>query len=346
MLGLVGLGRWGRNLGRNFRRLGALVAVCDHHHPILKEFQFNEPGLRCYTDYEQLLADSEVTAIAIATGASTHYSLSRICLEQGKDVFCEKPFCLSLAEAIKLHELAVEKKRVLMVGHLLHYHSAIIELKRLVQAGALGEIFQITSNRLNLGILGMEGGALWDLAPHDISVILALLHPQTPVRVRGIGNGYFDPDAVELGMVALEFSGGAQANVHFSWLHPYKDHRLTVMGSEGIAVFDDTAPLDRKLQLYRSPFRRDSTGKVVALSVEPHYPSLSGTEPLYSECSHFLECCASRHAPITDSAEATRVTRVIAAGVHSMHQGGKTVTLEDACFFEKDLDIRLSAIPL
>lgn len=345
MVGLIGVGRWGRNLARNFRELGALTALCDHHPATLRDLERESRDVRLYRCPFELIRDPDIRAVAIATRADSHFALAKAAIESGKDVYCEKPLCLNLTQARELYRLSADLGRILMVGHLLHYHSAIQELKRLLSNGDLGRVLYVNSNRLNLGVIGMEGSALWDLAPHDISIILSLFSGKRLATVRCFGGAFIDHNALDLGVLSLDFGDGTGAHVHFSWLHPYKDHRLTVIGSEGMAVFDDLAPWERKLQLYHGPVGRDADGKAVAVLRDPHFVQLPIVEPLKQECAHFLECCRSRCAPLTDGAEALGVLSVLTAAHESLEQEGERVAF-DYDFFEKNLDFRASAVPL
>jgi UDP-2-acetamido-3-amino-2,3-dideoxy-glucuronate N-acetyltransferase len=336
VLGLIGVGRWGKNLARNFRQLGSLVAVCDQLPEAFRELHA-PAGLHFYTHHQDLLADPEVTAVAIATRPGSHYAMTAAALSCDKDVFCEKPLCLSALQARQLQQLAIERGKILMVGHLLHYHPAIQRLKELLAEGVIGKIIHISATRLHMGGSDNETSALWDLAPHDVSIVLSLIAPLLPRAVQCLGQASGEAQMGDRGVLALEFEGGLQALIHFSSLHPYKDHRLTVCGTEATVVFDETLAHDRQLQLYP---RGDRSCLLPARAL-----FVESVEPLFRECSHFLECCRSRRPPLTEVAEAIRVLDVLEAAQMSLREGRAATSL-DVLLSQKELDISLPIGPL
>ena len=250
-LALIGAGYWGKNLARNLHLLGALHTICDSAQATLDTFAADYRGVQKSTNFGDVLSNQAVTQVAIAAPAALHYRLAKEALRAGKDVFVEKPLCLDLAEARALVALAEKKQRVLMVGHLLQHHPLVQELHMLLARGELGKLQYITSNRLNLGKIRREENALWSFAPHDISVILSLAGSQLPQTVRCMGGEYLNNDVADTTLTFLRFAGGIRAHVYVSWLNPIKEQKLTVVGSSGIAVFDDTRPWNEKLVLYR-----------------------------------------------------------------------------------------------
>src|SRR5580704_16288113 len=244
---VLGSGYWGKNLVRTFSELGALRWVCD-----TREEALGEVGARFQvkttTRLEEVLGDKEVTAVAIAAPAAMHYDLARECMLAGKDVYVEKPMALKAHEGHELAELANRRERVLMVGHILEYHPAILELKRMIREGELGKIQYIYSSRLNLGKLRTEENILWSFAPHDISVIVKMLS-ETPIMAAAQGGSYLNPPIVDTTLSTLEFSSGVKAHIFVSWLHPFKEQKLCVIGSQKMAVFDDLEP-EKKLIVY------------------------------------------------------------------------------------------------
>jgi len=246
---VVGTGYWGRNLVRNFHQLGALAAICDSNPDVLSHFTQQYPTVRPYQTYTDVLRNDVISAVAIATPAETHYVLVKEALLADKDVFVEKPLCLDLAQADELIALAHERSRVLMVGHLLRYHPAFTKLQELVESGELGRIYYIYSHRLNLGKIRREENILWSFAPHDVSAILALAG-EMPETVVSRGGNYLHAHIADVTLSALEFNSGLRAHVFVSWLHPYKEQRLVVVGDRQMAVFNDVAPWDEKLLLY------------------------------------------------------------------------------------------------
>jgi UDP-2-acetamido-3-amino-2,3-dideoxy-glucuronate N-acetyltransferase len=320
---VIGCGYWGRNLVRNFHELGALVAVCDVSESNVSEMS-QIYGVPFSTDYQSILAMQEVQAVVIAAPAAQHYALAKSALLAGKDVFVEKPLALQIEEGVDLVELARHHRRILMVGHLLHYHPAIAEIRRMIQQGELGRIEYISSSRLNLGKLRTEEDILWSFAPHDISAILHLLD-ENPVGVAAQGAGYLNHEISDVTLTILDFHSGVKAHVFVSWLHPFKEQKLVVVGDRKMVVFDDTHP-QNKLVVY--PHRIDWLNRVpVARKADGQVVELDKSEPLKVECAHFLECVGSRKQPNTDGENGVRVLRVLHAASKSVKEHGQRVSL-------------------
>ncbi|MDA8326923.1 MAG: Gfo/Idh/MocA family oxidoreductase, partial [Nitrospiraceae bacterium] len=240
-IGLVGLGYWGKNILRNLYELGVLHTACDADAGTLKERKEKFPDAGYTSSFKSLLDNPEIKGIAVVTPAATHYETVKSALKAGKDVFVEKPLALTVKEGEELVRLAREAGRVLMVGHILQYHPAVIKLKELVSAGELGKMQYIYSNRLNIGKLRTEENILWSFAPHDISVILMLLGQEGPVDVKAFGGDYLNKGIYDTTLTALEFSNGVIGHIFVSWLHPFKEQKLVVVGSKAMAVFDDVS---------------------------------------------------------------------------------------------------------
>jgi UDP-2-acetamido-3-amino-2,3-dideoxy-glucuronate N-acetyltransferase len=329
-LALIGAGQWGRNLARSFDALGALRAVCDTSAEARAVVAAQYPQLHVTASYAELLADPRVTKVAIATPASQRFELVEAALEAGKDVYVEKPLCLRLDHARALVELAESLGRTLMVGHLLQFHPLVIKLRELAAAGELGKILTITSNRLNLGRFRTEENALWSFAPHDVSVILSLLGDRLPESVRCVGSAYLSRDVADSTLTVMRFAGGALAQIYVSWLNPFKEQRLTIVGTSGMAVFDDTKPWSDKLVLYRNYLSWQRGHEPVPLKVEGESVSEVESEPLLGECQHFLSACQERLRPRTDGREAVRVLQVLDMAQRSLEAGGDAVELARA----------------
>lgn len=322
-IAVVGTGYWGKNLVRNFNNLGALHSVCDTNPDTLHSFLAQYPGVKGFASFAQLLDDPDVRGIALATPAPTHANLAKQILLAGKDVYVEKPLCLSEAEGVELNSLARAHQRVLMVGHLLWYHPVVLKLKELVDAGELGQLRYIYSNRLNMGLLRREENVLWSFAPHDISVVLGLAG-EIPESVRAQGGNFLHQNNADTTVTLLNFASGIRAHIFVSWLHPFKEQKLVVVGDKQMAVFDDTAPWDEKLQLY--PHSVDWKGHVpVANKAEGQLVQVPQDEPLRAECAHFLDCIDSRQTPRTDGEEGLRVLNILNACQASMDQEKKIV---------------------
>jgi UDP-2-acetamido-3-amino-2,3-dideoxy-glucuronate N-acetyltransferase len=304
----IGAGYWGKNLVRNFNDLGALDSVCEIDARQREAVKASYPRVRVARSADQILSDPAITAVAIATPAENHGEMVRLALSAGKDVFVEKPLCLSVEEGEELSALAARKQLILMVGHLLWYHPAILKLKEKIDEGALGRILYIYSNRLNLGKIRREENILWSFAPHDISVILGLVG-EMPDSVEAQGGNYLHDRITDVTVSCLSFPSGIKAHLFVSWLHPFKEQKLVVVGDRQMAVFDDRNE-SHKLVLYPHSIQWKNCKPVA--SQAKGYPVLhEPVEPLRAECLHFLECVRTRLAPRTDAREGLRVLTVL-----------------------------------
>ncbi|WP_022663470.1 Gfo/Idh/MocA family oxidoreductase [Paucidesulfovibrio longus] len=308
-IAVIGSGYWGKNLVRNHHALGSLRSICDSNEAVLKLFQEQYPGVRTCSSLTDVLGDDAVRGVVISTPAPSHFDIVREVLLAGKHVYVEKPFVLDEDEGRELIALAREKGLCLMVGHLLHYHPAFQELKRLVRGGELGKINYIYSNRLNLGKIRREENILWSFAPHDISMILALTG-EMPDAVKAEGGSWLHSRIADVTTTHLSFPSGIKAHIFVSWLHPFKEQRLVVVGEKQMAVFDDTLPWAEKLQLY--PHCIDWKDNVpTPCKANPVRVDLPESEPLRRECEHFLECIRENKRPVTDGEEGLRVLEVL-----------------------------------
>jgi UDP-2-acetamido-3-amino-2,3-dideoxy-glucuronate N-acetyltransferase len=307
-VGCIGAGYWGKNLLRNFNDLKALSWICELDSAVRNEVALRYPLTRVTDQVEGLLADVELSAVAIATPAETHGDLVRRALIAGKDVFVEKPLCLSIEEGEELVRLASETGRILMVGHLLWYHPAILKLKSLVEEGELGRIRYIYSNRLNLGKIRREENILWSFAPHDVSVILGLVG-EMPDSVQAQGGNYLHDGIADVTVSTLSFPSGVKAHIFVSWLHPFKEQKLIVVGDRKMAVFDDVES-ERKLVLYPHSINWKNHTPVVD-KAEGQPISFERVEPLRAECTHFLQCIETRQKARTEGKEGLRVLSVL-----------------------------------
>jgi predicted dehydrogenase/acetyltransferase-like isoleucine patch superfamily enzyme len=313
-VGLVGAGQWGKHLARNFADLGALASISDLS-PARAQETASAVGVPV-RPWADVLADPECQAVAIAAPAVDHARLASAALRAGKHVFVEKPLALDPHEGEQVVGEAERRGLTLMVGHLLHYHPAFLRLSELVADGTLGRLQYLYSTRLNLGRFRREENILWSFAPHDISMILALVGEE-PASVQATGSSYLHPDIPDVTITNLSFPNGVRGHVFVSWLHPYKEQRLVVVGSEAMAVFDDGQPWSGKLVLYRHRVDwRD--GAPHPLRADAEAVPLEEAEPLRSECEHFLSAVASGARPRTDGREALGVLRVLSAAQRSM----------------------------
>ena len=323
-VGLAGMGYWGRNLARNLHQMGHLAAVCDPSGKAQKEAKAAYKGVKTTGRFADLLADAKIKAVAIAAPAADHYALAKAALGAGKDVFVEKPLALRVPEAEELVALAKRRKRVLMVGHILEYHPAVRKLAELVQAGELGDIHYVYSNRLNLGKVRQEENILWSFAPHDISVILLLVGAM-PEWASTSGQHYLQHEIADVTMTCLAFPGKPRAHIFVSWLHPFKEQKLVVVGSRKMAVFDDVVK-EGKLKLFDKGIEWRNGLPVTRQTSEStlFFPEV---EPLREELAHFVECVRSRKRPVTDGENGLRVLRVLDACQRSIEGGGHPVRL-------------------
>jgi UDP-2-acetamido-3-amino-2,3-dideoxy-glucuronate N-acetyltransferase len=324
-LAVIGAGYWGVNLIRVFSQLGVLRTVCDFSPERLQQLAERYPNVRMETGLDAVLGDPAVDGVVISTPAETHYPIAKQAILAGKDVYVEKPLTLHCHEAEDLTALADAHQRILMVGHLLEFHPAITQLQKLIEAGELGRIEYIYSNRLNMGKVRREENALWSFAPHDISVILLLLK-QMPIQVAAAGGTYLQPNVADVTVSTMLFDRGVRAHIFVSWLHPYKEQKLVVVGEHHMAVFDDVRKTE-KLQLYDKKIDLVNgqfiAGKPAARTIE--FPP---DEPLLLECQHFLDCIETRRRPKTDGNDGWRVLKVLEASQRSLNMNGEPVQLE------------------
>lgn len=304
----IGCGHWGKNLTRNFAQIGALGALVDGN-PDTAARLSSEHGVPART-LDEVLADPEIGGISIATPAETHAPLAAKALQAGKHVYVEKPLALSAADCRQMIARAQTAGRVLMVGHLLQYHPVFAALRDLSEAGELGALRYVYSNRLSLGKFRIEEDVMWSFAPHDISMILALA--RAPVTdVRAVGTSFVTPGIADMATLTLGFDSGMKSHAFTSWAHPFKEQRLVAVGATGMAVFEDSQPdWDRKLAVYRHKI--DTAGPVpVPTKAEPDYVAVAKGEPLRTECEAFVEAVRTGKAPRTDGAEGLAVIDVL-----------------------------------
>ncbi|MBX9805943.1 MAG: Gfo/Idh/MocA family oxidoreductase [Alphaproteobacteria bacterium] len=313
-ISVIGCGYWGRNLVRNFAELGALHSVCDANQELADKAAqtYEVPAL----SLEDVLK-SDCDGVVIAAPAAQHYDLTKRALKAGKHVFVEKPLSLKIEEAENLCDLSIEGNRKLMVGHLLQYHPAFLELKQLINKGNLGRLQYIYSNRLNLGKFRNEENILWSFAPHDISMILSLAG-DLPESVYATGACHLNPRIHDVTTTHMSFKNGIQAHIFVSWLHPYKEQKLVVVGDRGMAVFDDGLPWGEKLKLYPHQVTWVDGLPQPEKADMLHVP-LEVAEPLKLECQHFIDCIQNNQTPRTDGREGLRVLQVLDSAQQSLH---------------------------
>lgn len=307
-IAIAGIGYWGKNIFRNLQELDVLGACCEANPKTLAELKKQFPDLNCADSFDKILNDDKVKAVVISTPASTHYELVKKTLLADKDVFVEKPLALHIHEGEELVRLADEKNKILMVGHILQYHPAVIKLKELISQGALGKIQYLYSNRLNIGKLRTEEDILWSFAPHDISVMLMLVGEE-PIRISAFGGDYLNRGIYDTTLTCLDFNNGIKGHIFVSWLHPYKEQKLIVVGSEAMAVFDDLS--EEKLFLYHHKIEWIEGRIPVAHKASYKAVDIDKGEPLRKELEHFINCVKERISPLTDAKEGLRVLKII-----------------------------------
>jgi UDP-2-acetamido-3-amino-2,3-dideoxy-glucuronate N-acetyltransferase len=325
-IAVIGSGYWGKNLVRNFYQIGALKWICDQDEATLKCFKKKYQKVKLTTAVSEILLDTSTKGIVIATPAETHFDLALKSLEANKHVYIEKPLVLDEHDGQILIDLAEERNRILMVGHLLQYHPAFMKLKELVHSGELGRINYIYSNRLNLGKIRREENILWSFAPHDISMILSLTG-EMPESVMATGGNYLHQKITDVTTTYLEFPSGIRSHIFVSWLHPFKEQKLVVIGNKKMAVFNDIKSWDQKLFVYPHEIKWENNIPIPAKS-EPEKIVLPESEPLRLECEQFIESIRTMTPPRTDGNEGVRVLRVLNASQSSLNQFGKKIMLD------------------
>ena len=330
-IAVVGAGAWGKNHIRVFSEIPnvRLKYICDQDASKLSSLEKAYPQSKTVKGLSPILLDPEVRGVVVASSAVSHYSLSKDILLADKDVLVEKPMTLNSKEAEEMLEIAKQRKRILMVGHLLIYHSVVDRLKEMVTSGELGKIYYIYTQRVNLGVIRQDENALLSFAPHDLSVILYLLEEQ-PVVVSAHGESYIQKAIEDVAFLSLRFSDGKMANIHLSWLDPHKLRRVTIVGSKKMAVFDDMEASE-KLKIYDKGVKNlsyDTYGEYLSLRFgDITIPSIKMAEPLRAEAEHFIQCIESRKEPKTSGRDGLRVVKILAAAQESLKRKGVPVKI-------------------
>ena len=337
-LGLIGGGYWGKNLIREFNSVGILDTICDINDEALKKYNLEYPNVKTTNDWNNILNDKQINAVCIALPAEMHYKFAKQALESDKDVYVEKPITLNVDESEELVQLAKDKNKILMVGHLLHYHPAIIKIKEIINSGQLGKIKNIVTNRLNLGIFRTQENVLWSFAPHDISVILSLCGGILPDWVQCSGNDCLTKNVHDITNSILKFeSKNIYVNINVNWLNPYKEQKMSIVCEKGMILFDDMEK-EYKLKVYKNYIGWSDNLNPIPLAnkVEPEIIQLDlGSSPLNNECKHFKECCETRNNPITPGEEGVRVLTVLNKLSESLSNSGNKIDISSKKVNEK-----------
>jgi len=332
-VGVVGCGYWGPNLIRNFRALPdcSLKVMCDVNQDRLKHLKALYPEVEGATDFNHMLNGAGLDAVVIATAVRFHYAMAKASLLAGKHTFIEKPMAASAKECEELVNIAEKNGLVLMVGHTFLYSPAVRKIKELVEWGDLGEIRYICARRLNLGLYQKDINVAWDLAPHDISIILHVME-ENPISVNCRGSAHVTPGIEDVTSMWLNFSNDRSAIIHSSWLDPRKTREMTIVGSKRMIVYDDIAAIE-KIKIYDARVERpphyDTFGDFHYSYHygDMHVPYIKQEEPLRSECQHFLDCVKEGISPLTDGKRGLELVKILEASSQSLKQGGAPITL-------------------
>ena len=335
-IGLVGCGRWGLNYLRAFAELDGcrVVAACDVSPDRLREAERRAPGLRTSPDLQQLLAAVDIDAVIVATDATRHYEVARAALEAGKHSLVEKPMTTDIEQARQLRDLAAQKDRVLMVGHVFRYNPGINHLQKVIGSGTLGQLEYLTFTRTNLGPIRSDVNVVWDLMTHDVSILLHFLN-QRPSWVSAQGASFLSAHCEDVAFATLGFDGGVIANIRASWLDPRKVREITVVGSGKMAFFNDLETQEPVRIFDKGALREPSYEtfgefKLVTRSGEVVSPAIAATEPLKNQCQHFLQAVTTHRPVLSDGGDGLRVVEVVVAINQSIAQRGVPVMLRPA----------------
>ncbi len=328
--GVIGYGYWGPQLVRNLSSLAgsSVEFIADLDEGQLARAHTYHPQ-SMLTQRAADLFESDIDAVVIATPVHAHYALARQALLAGKHVFVEKPLVDKVSEAEDLIRLAQERERVLMVGYTFLYHNAVRELRRILNEGQLGKLYYIDTQRLNLGLFHQDVNVVWDLAPHDLSMLRYLLDAD-PVTVRATGAAHIQRGIHDVAYIHLHYADGMMAHVQLSWLHPSKVRRLTLVGDQQMAVYDDVEPHD-KVRIYNRGVDRlphSTTFEEFELSYRSGdiiIPTIAWKEPLQMECEHFVDCIRSGKQPLSDGIWSLPITRTLEAIQRSLELDGQEV---------------------
>lgn len=326
--GLIGVGYWGPNLARNLNGTenGTLKWICDSNSGAIKKMAAGYPSVSTTSDPEEFLRASDLDAVVIATPAGTHFDLARKCLTAGKHVLVEKPLAMSGVECDELIDIAESKGLKLMVGHTFLYSPPVLRLKELLGSGEVGDVYYAYSTRANLGQIRKDVNAMWNLAPHDVAIMLYLFGA-APVSVSAKGITRIQPGIEDVVFMYLDFPGNITAHIHVSWLDPGKVRKLTLVGSKKMVVYDDVNT-DAKIQIMDKGVTRVANGaesfssfgefQLLLRAGDVLIPKIPATEPLKIECQHFADCIISNERPLTDGIHGKQVVRILEAAQESM----------------------------
>ena len=329
-LALIGGGYWGKNLVRDFYNLGALHTVCDIDTELLASHKLKYPEIETTTDWDTILSNAHIDRVCIALPAHLHYTFAKKSLEAGKHVYVEKPITLDISQAEELNTIAKEKNLILMVGHLLQYHPGIQKIKSLIKSGEIGTVKQIVANRFSLGIFRIFENVLWSFAVHDISVILSLCNDMLPNSVVCNGASNITSGIQDITNSILKYDD-KYVSLNVNWLSPYKEQKLTIVGTKGMIVFDD---VNKTIKIHREFVKfENAINPKNPTAIKDNYYTLNvdtSEYPLTKECKHFIYCCDYNIQPITNGDEGVRVLKVLTKLQESLDDSGKEKHLKKA----------------
>jgi predicted dehydrogenase len=340
-LGLLGLGYWGPHYARLAAELAGtqLVVACDLSQDAIELVRTRYPGVRTTRDPADVIQADDVDAVVVSTPTSTHFSLTLAALESGKHVLCEKPLAMTTRECDELIDAAEKADRVLAVGHTFIFNPGIRMMRELIADGEVGRVLYCNTVRTGLGPIRSDVNALWDLAPHDLSILLYLID-NDPVRTLATGQAFLREGFEDVAYVHVDFEGGAMGTAHVSWLNPHKVRRVTVVGDRRMIVFDDLEPVE-KVKVFDRGASYDAPSdegrgadfgyfKALIRDGDIYAPKVPGTEPLRAQLEHFAECCLRGAEPETDGAAARRVVSLLETATTSLRAGGMPMPVESA----------------
>lgn len=332
---VLGFGYWGPNLVRNLldNRACSSVTICDQSEAQQERARSRFPHVKVVAGVDEIWSDAAIEAVLIATPVSTHYPLAKAALEAGKHTFVEKPMAASAKEAEELVRLADDRRLTLMVGHTFEYSPPVLKIREIIESGSLGQIYYISAVRVNLGIHQRDVSVVWDLAPHDLSMLFYWLG-ESPEAVTMLGGAFVQPMVSDVAFINLQFGSGIIASIQVSWLSPSKLRHITIVGSKKMLVYDDTNAVERVKVYDRGVEIKDPTtfGEYTLTYrtgdiVSPHIPA---TEPLQSEMSHFLDCATTGKRPRSDGRSGLRVVRALEAIERSGRNGSRLERIESS----------------
>jgi len=329
-IAIIGLGYWGPNLLRNFSSLSRcdVFYCCDSNQDALDKFLSQYPSTKFTTNYDAILNDRNVRAVAIATPVFTHFELAKKALLAGKHVFLEKPMASSVKECEELVKLAEERDLVLMIDHTFLFTGAIKKIKKLITNGELGDLHYFDSERINLGLLQKDINVIWDLASHDVSIINYLFEELRPVSVMATGGSYINKKFEEIAHIHIDFASGAIGAIHVSWLSPVKIRKILIGGSKKMIIYNDIEPSE-KVKIYDKGvsinLEEETSQKPIYRSGDVYIPKIEETEALRSETEHFINCILDDENPLVDGHAGIKVVRILEASDQSLRTGQKII---------------------